>query len=224
MGRVAAALALAVLLATAPATANGALLRNGALGDGRGPAPHAWRSAAWSIEHSRFGWNRDETPPTLSIVNVEPNDAYWCQTVAVTPGNTYEILTEIRTEDVGTETAGAFISIEPRIGYSRLITGTSPWQPVQLRLQAQGPEQQWDVCLRLGSNGSLNTGTAWFRNVAMREVAIGAPPRTRGPSLAAQLWQWTRQTGWMGVLLPVGAGVALAFGFGIFDRRQPPRL
>ncbi len=215
--------AVLVLLLLAPTSARAApLLENGALLDGSGSQPAGWRPDAWSADGSRFGWQTDDDRGMLVIANPVANDARWCQTVAITPGNTYRISAEVRTEDVGTASAGAFISVEPRIGHSRLLDGTSNWQPLDVIVQATGPERQWDVCVRLGSNGSLNTGSAWFRNIAMLLVREGSPA-PRGPSLLTLASQWIGRTSWASLTLPLVAGFVLAFGLGLFNRRPRPQ-
>lgn len=218
------ATALLALLLLAPTSATAApLLENGALLEGSGKQPVGWRPDAWNAEASRFAWQADDERGTLAITNLAANDAHWCQTVAITPGNTYRVSAEVRTQNVGAAAAGAFISVEPRIAHSRLLDGTSDWQPLGLMIQAIGPERQWDVCLRLGSNANLNTGSAWFRNIAMLLVRAGSPER-RGPSLLTSAAQWVGRTSWAGMLLPLVAGIVLAFGLGLFDRRPPPHL
>lgn len=211
--------ALLVLLLLAPTSGSAApLIENGALLEGSGSQPTGWRPDAWNAEASQFGWQADDERGTLAITNGVANDARWCQTVAVTPGNTYRISAEVRTEDVGRASAGAFISVDPRIGHSRILDGTNNWQPLDLILEATGRERQWDVCVRLGSNGSLNTGSAWFRNIAMLLVRQG--PEPRGPSLLTVAWQWVGRSSWASIALPLFAGFVLAFGLGLFDRRS----
>jgi hypothetical protein len=209
---VVAALAVMGLLA---ATAVGAatLLQNGSFAEGSGGAPTGWRADGWRRELSRFAW--DELPDgthAVTITNVEPNDAHWCQTVAVQPDATYRVSARVRTHDVGTGTAGALVAIEPRLGDTADIKGTmTDWQDLALDFGV-GDRTSVDVCVRLGSYANLNTGSAVFTDV--RLVELSAPPAhswLRWPT-----WMRSSRPLWFTVGLPLVGGVILAAGLGIF--------
>jgi hypothetical protein len=227
MGRLSTLLLGGLLLEAAVAGAAPSLIQNGRFTEGAGGQPSGWHTGAWRPEIARFEWQSDAEGGRIGILNREPNDARWCQTVAVEPGNVYRVSARIRTENVGEQAAGAFISIEPRVADSRLITGSSDWQPVEVVVRADASATSWDVCLRLGSYGNLNTGTAWFTDVSTMvvgrdtEAAAQAPAAPRGPSAIAGVWRAAQNAGWVTLTLPVVAGLLLAFGLGILDRRRP---
>jgi hypothetical protein len=111
------------------------------------------------------------------------------------------------------------IALEPRIADSTDVKGTSDWQT--LEVTAENPDQtSWDVCLRLGSYANLNTGTAWFTDVNVEQTGGSVPAEgSHWPSISfAPLVASFRQTPWLQTALPLLAGIALAFGFGIIGR------
>lgn len=208
-----AGLALAALFIGTAAAAP--LIRNGSFTEGAGGMPADWHTIAWTPDTARFGW---EVSPgsagTISITNDQPNDARWCQKVAVQPGATYRISTLLKTQEVGTGTVGAHIVIEPRIIYSSDVTGTHDWQRIELVAQA-GEESSWEVCARLGSYSNLTTGTAWFRDVTMEQTGR-APAR---PSRAWLVWQNTR---WSVIVLPLLGGLLVLLGLRLGVGRSRP--
>jgi hypothetical protein len=210
---------LAALLALAPAAQAADLVRNGTFHDGAENAPAEWRNEAWAREGVQFTWTQatGDAPSSAGMHNVEPNDARWCQSVPVQPGGTYRVSTRVRTSDVGTGASGAHIAIEPRVVDSSDVRGTADWQRIEVEAKA-GEEQQWDVCLRLGSYANLNTGTAWFTDV--RVLQIGAPVVIQGPGIVQRTILWTRAGGARGAALPLLGGALLAFGFGIGRSRR----
>lgn len=208
--------ALVVLLVAGRAFAAGTLV-NGDLAAGEGNVPTGWQPVFWSPTASVFSWSPPSTQGgggVLRITSTEGNDAKWCQTVAVEPGTTYRVAAEARAIDVGSALYGAIITVEPRVGDSEDLRGTTPWRPLEVTLNA-GELSSWDVCLRLGNYANLNTGTAEFRNVTL--TALDAPRKIR--------WSWNFKLpeGWTthaADALPVLGGLLLAFGFGIFRRRR----
>jgi hypothetical protein len=212
-----AALALAAALVAAADGAAASLVRNGAFTEGAGGTPAGWRTEAWNADAAEFAWEvAPDGTGTIAITNPTPNDARWCQTIAVEPGATYRIAGRVRTREVGAGAAGAFIAIEPLVGHTPIVHGTADWRPLQVLLEARANERRWDVCPRLGSYGSLNTGTAWFTDVEV--VLVRAAPAAAAWRVG-HLWDALRQTGWFPIALPIAAGVLLAFGLGILRRR-----
>jgi hypothetical protein len=209
----------AALLALAPAAYAAEILHNGTFTDGAAGAPADWRNEAWARDGVQFTWTpaTGDAPSSAGMHNVEPNDARWCQSVAVQPGATYRVSTRVRTSDVGTGASGAHIAIEPRVVDSSAVRGTADWQRIEIEAKA-GEESQWDVCLRLGSYANLNTGTAWFTDV--RVLQIGAPVVVSGPGVVQRAVLWTRTGGLRGAALPLLGGALLAFGFGIGRSRR----
>lgn len=199
------------------------LLDNGRFTDGSAGRPTGWSSEAWTKDASAFGWNADDQGNgQISITSPVPNDARWCQSVTVAPGATYRVSARVKTRDVGAETAGALIAIEPRIADSRDVRGTQDWQTLEVTAQA-GVETTWDVCLRLGSYANLNTGTVWFTDVDLVQVRSAATRREPRRSLTLPALGLLPSTSWHEVASPLAGGLLLAFGLGLLGgRRTPP--
>lgn len=220
MGRLSVA---ALLTALVPATVFGApvaLLQNGRFTATSGGMPVGWRLEAWARDLTDVGWEPGTDGGGLvRIVNRGPNDARICQTMSVTPGAEYRVTARVKTENVGTATAGALIALEPRIADSIDVKGTQGWQTISVTATAQ-EQTSWDVCLRLGSYANLNTGTAWFSDVQVEPIG-GTPVDTGGhwPTLSlAPLLDAFRRTPWVQSALPLLGGLLLAFGLGIVRR------
>jgi dolichyl-phosphate-mannose-protein mannosyltransferase len=171
--------ALAILIAPAPsARAAGAnLLVNGDLAKGSEHQPDDWRTEAWLNDPDAFSYDwthpADGGPGELKVVAIKANDARWMQALSLQPG-WYHITAEVRTEKVGTQATGASISVMEDGIMSADIRGTSAWQPVGLYLKVGGQGADIQIALRVGGFGSLNTGTAYFRNARVGKIA--APP------------------------------------------------
>jgi hypothetical protein len=209
---------VATVLALASPAHAATPIRNGAFHDGADGAPAEWRNEAWAREGVEFSWTPPggDAPGSARIHNFVPNDTRWCQSIDVQPGATYRVSTRVRTSDVGTGAAGAHIAVEPRVADSADVRGTEDWQRLEVEARV-GAEQQWDVCLRLGSYANLNTGTAWFTDVSV--LQLGVPVTVAGPGSAARLLTWARASGRQAAL-PLVGGALLAFGFGIGRRRR----
>lgn len=220
MGRLS-ALAL-VLALVAPRGAEAALIQNGSFTVTAGGMPAGWRLEAWARDLTDVGWEPGEAGAGIvRIVNRGPNDARLCQSIPVSPGVAYKVSARVKTENVGTATAGALIAIEPRIADSVDVKGTQDWQRIEVSA-TNADASTWDVCVRLGSYANLNTGTAWFADVRVDAIGTSLPPEgSRWPSLGLEtLVVSIRQTPWVQTALPIVAGLVLAFGLGIVGRRS----
>ncbi len=213
--------ALALLALAFPGRAPAAILQNGRLAESTMGIPTGWRIEAWARDQTDVTWQPSGGEAgVVRIFNHGPDDARICQTIPVTPGASYRVSARVKTENVGTTTAGALIAIEPRIADSADVKGTQDWQTLEITVT--NPDQtSWDVCLRLGSYASLNTGMAWFTDADVQ--MIGAPPAADGSRwprfTLAPLLASVRQTSWLQAGVPLIAGILLAFGFGIFGGR-----
>jgi len=225
MGRLTRIVVVAVATLTAPvALAAIPFVQNPRFTAASEGIPLGWRVEAWTRDLTDFSVEPAPDGGGLArIVNRGPNDARLCQTVQVEPGATYRVTARVKTEGVGTTTAGALIALEPRVADSPDIKGTQPWQTLEVTAEAH-EQTAWDICLRLGSYANLNTGSAWFTDVHLEQLSGGTPPdasSSHWPRLTvAPLIVAFRTTSWLQTVLPLGAGLLLAIGLGVIGR--PP--
>ncbi|HVA81876.1 MAG TPA: hypothetical protein VNF29_13195 [Candidatus Binataceae bacterium] len=172
-------LAMTIPGLAAPAVARAAanLLLNGDLSKGSESQPDHWRTEAWLNDPAAFAYDWTHpaggAPGQLKVAALKPNDARWMQSLTLAPG-WYHISAEVRTVNVGTQATGATVSIMEDGVMSADVRGNTGWQPVGFYLKVGGQGADVNVALRLGGFGSLNSGTAYFRNA--RAERIAAPP------------------------------------------------
>jgi len=183
------------------------LLLNADFAKGSGDQPDLWRTEAWinTPEAFRTHWHSySDKPSELEVDNLQANDGRWMQPLTVPPG-WYQLSVDIRTENVGAKETGATISVMEDGIMSADLHGTTDWQHVTLYLKVGGHGADLDVALRVGGFGSLNTGTAFFRNASL--VAIPAPPPNATPTYdLAGIRQQAAP-------VPIGSPVSLGFTF-----------
>ncbi|MBU6282268.1 hypothetical protein KGQ64_08515 [bacterium] len=172
-----AALVLAIAAGTAQAVQE--LARNGDFAAAAASGlPEGWSNESWlkSNTATEFTWAPGENGlGAATIRSREPNDASWIQSVGVSPSTWYRVSAWIRTENVGTERMGAYVSVMDTFFYSEDLRGTRPWTPVVLWVKTGNLDTSIKVALRLGGYSSLNTGSAQFTMVSVEPA--GTPPR-----------------------------------------------
>jgi len=183
------------------------LLLNGDFAKGSEDQPDLWRTEAWIQKPDAFQahWHSyPDKPNELEVDNLQADDARWMQSLTLQPG-WYEISVDVRTENVGDKETGASISVMEDGIMSADIHGTTDWQRVKLYLKVGGHGADIDVALRVGGFGSLNTGTAFFRNATLFEIPAPPPGATPTFDLLAIRKQ--------GAPVPTGSAVSLVFTF-----------
>ncbi len=208
-------IAIVILLAWfSPAPAASDLVRNGLFSNGIGGQPEGWRHEAFNpgTSATRFSWTAGTTGiGTISISNLQPNDARWVQTVRVTPSKSYWVSGWVRTENVGRDVLGGHITVMDRPYSSIDVRGTHDWQRVGFRVKAGPAETSLEIACRLGGYSALNTGTAYFTGISFEEV--GTFP-VSGPVVSdADANHW-RIGSLMAVLVAFGLALLLCFWSG----------
>lgn len=174
------ALALAFLaagLAPGPADAAAELVRNGLFAQGADDKPADWQTDAYAPgSATRFSWAADEPGVgTATIASSRPNDASWVQNVPVSPSTWYRISGWVKTEAVGEQAMGAYLSVAGTFDNSRELRGTQDWRSVALWVKTGPIETSLKIACRLGGYGSLNTGTAHFTGISVSAAGTPAP-------------------------------------------------
>jgi len=180
------ALILTVIVALATAIAASAdesnLLHNPAFNVGSGNSPDNWRTEAWinSPEAVQYRWipPANGQPGGLEVINRQPDDARWMQTMALGPG-WYHISVDARAANVPTDKTGVNISLLEDGIMSPDLRGTTGWQRIGFFLRIGGHGADIEVALRVGGFSNLNRGAGYFRDASVER--IDAPPPGAGP-------------------------------------------
>lgn len=183
------------------------LLINGTFAKGSEDQPDLWRTEAWINKPDAFlaHWHSyTDKPCELEVDNLQADGARWMQSLTVQPG-WYQLSVDVRTVNVGAKETGATISVMEDGIMSADIHGTNDWQRVTLYLKVGGHGADIDVALRVGGFGSLNTGTAFFRNATL--FKIDAPPPSATPTYDLMA---IRQ---QGLPVPIGSPISLVLTF-----------
>ena len=136
--------------------------------------PEHWYTDAYYPQtgYSVFstGKNGQEGGNTVSIRNINENDARFAQTVAVEPDSLYMLSGYISAEEISGG-HGANLSIEGIYAFSEQIYDTDgEWQYIEYYGET-GPEQHYiTVFARLGGYSGMCTGSAAFSGLALEKV------------------------------------------------------
>ncbi len=151
----------------------GNLILNPGFEEVDGNSPHFWVSGSWagkgifSVEDGTgIGGSR-----CVCIVNETPDDSRFKQQIQVKPSTYYKLSCWMKAENAGQDNKGANLSIEGLLDTTRDIRGTSAdWEYAELYGVTGSKQQTLIVTLGLGGYSSINTGKAWFDNVAVEEL------------------------------------------------------
>jgi len=110
---------------------------------------------------------------SYKIESKDFNDAVFYKTVTVKPNTVYKITAKVKVQDVVkqkdvTSNGGAGISIIDTVESSKVITGTSDFQEVELLFNSKN-RTNVNIAFRLGGYDDLVKGTAWFTDFKLEE-------------------------------------------------------
>lgn len=119
-----------------------------------------------TAEHAKVG------EQSLAIEVKDADDVRCMQYIALKARTRYRLSGWVKTHDVVVAqdggSTGACLSVED-IGISKSVLGTSGWQQLQLEFDS-GDRTEVELGPRLGTNGSICTGTAWFDELSLAEL------------------------------------------------------
>ena len=162
-----------ILLATLglAARAEGNLIKNGDFSEMEGDLPAEWRKEMWYTDQGISLLTVDADGyegNSLSVVNVDPNDARYVQTVAVEPNTIYCLSGMVWAEDCEPGGYGATLSIGNSFVYSESNYDTEGYYNYVTLYGKTGPDQHTlDVYCRVGGYGSEEKGRAMFDNIEL---------------------------------------------------------
>lgn len=160
-----------------PAPTGPSILRNGAFLEG----PASWRYEKWEKVPgaAQFTTEPCAEPGTVCarLTHRAEADSRIVQEIDLEPGVVYEVAAMGRAEGVGRDAKGVHLCLMEASGVeSEELTGDSGWRPLHFYVVNLDPAaRQATLAARLGTFGSLNTGTAWFRDLVVRPVGGPQP-------------------------------------------------
>jgi len=157
------------------------LLINGSFEDGVEPStPVGWSrgtdlggaSLTWESTVARDGfWS-------VRVSNPTENESWWYQIITLEPNRNYLFSGWIKTDSVahtrGAVDAGANLCLLSTPLRTAPLIGTNDWTYVRLVFNS-GPTGRVVVCARLGHGAGWTTGTAWFDDLRVSEIAASDP-------------------------------------------------
>mgnify|MGYP003292740686 CR=1 FL=1 len=133
-------------------------------------------SQAYTSGISNFTWEETggvDGSGCVRIENTGENDARYVINMDVRPDTYYKISAWIKTQDVvqSSTAVGANISVLNTFEYGGGFVGDQDWTRVELYGYTAEDQKEIKVCLRLGFYSGICTGTAWFDNVEVQQLA-----------------------------------------------------
>lgn len=144
--------------------------------DGTSLSAQKWTKYDWNASSGKTGaasfkivQGKDTAP--LQIVAATPNDARFAQELAVEPDTVYRFACRARTENVGGSARGAGISVlEVMDGSSDIKGSGNEWHLLEFYGKTGPAQHKLSVTVGIGGYGSLNSGTAWFRDITVTKA------------------------------------------------------
>lgn len=133
-------------------------------------------NSVYTGQVSEFSWEQDggiDDSGCLKIESHQDNDARHVIELDVLPETHYRISAWIRTENVPevSSAVGGNISVLNTFHKAGNLCGTQDWTKVDLYGVTDTDQSTIKVCLRLGFYSGVNTGTVWFDNVEVEQLA-----------------------------------------------------
>lgn len=144
--------------------------------DGTSSTARQWTKYDWNASSGKSGAASFETvqgndTEPFQIVAATPNDARFVQELAVEPDSVYRFACRARSENIGDSARGAGISVLEVMDGSPDIKGSvNEWQLLEFYGKTGPAQRKLSVTVGIGGYGSLNSGTAWFKDITVTKV------------------------------------------------------
>lgn len=156
--------------------ASGNTLQNPGFEDSNSLEPTGWSSSAFKNTPADVVFSVKDTDAfegknCLSISNISDNDSKVFQEISVIPGSIYKVSCRIKTENILNQAGSANITLELANNYgiytSKELSNTNNnWELLEFNVRVpQEADKLVKFSLRLGGQGILNKGTAYFDEV-----------------------------------------------------------
>ena len=151
------------------------LISNGGFEDMAGEVPRGWRIDCWQekeavCSYTADGRNYHAGKYSAKIEHKGLADSRWVQEVPLKPNTRYKLMGWIKTDRVADKGAGASLQIQDTPIRTEVISGTRDWTYVEVEFKTKLGQKQAKVACRLGDYGAVNTGTAYFDDISLKEA------------------------------------------------------
>ncbi|WP_232242884.1 glycosyltransferase family 39 protein [Paenibacillus sp. GSMTC-2017] len=153
------------------------LLLNGDFEQSADQMPEHWTTEAWVKDEgvTTYGIDSNEVYSGGSaavIHNIGDNHARFIQTIKVKSNKLYRFSGYLKTENIKASATGAHLYVDGVAVHYPQITGTSgAWTYLDFYGKTSKGQKELVVGFSVGGYGSINTGKAWFDNLAVEEVS-----------------------------------------------------
>jgi dolichyl-phosphate-mannose-protein mannosyltransferase len=140
--------------------------------DARQWTHYDWNASSAATDAARFEIVQDKDDVQLQISAATPNDARFVRELAVEPDTVYRLACQVLSQNVGSKARGAGISVTDILDGSTDIKGSGTgWQSLEFYGKTGPGQNKLSVTVGIGGYGSMNSGTAWFRDVTVKKIS-----------------------------------------------------
>lgn len=132
-----------------------------------------WNAASGNNGQSSFKISGGKKDGLLLHINAAtPNDARFVREMDVEPDTAYRISCRVRSQNIGSSSRGAGISVlEIQDGSPDIKGDHDDWQLLEFYGKTGAEQHKLSVTVGIGGYGSLNSGSAWFKDLVVEKVA-----------------------------------------------------
>jgi putative membrane-bound dehydrogenase-like protein len=162
-----------VPLAETTEASAGGLIANPGFEAATGDAPSGWERRTYNGKGELTRVEGGRTGFCVQISSTVGADVGWMITLPVKPKTRYRATAWIKTKDLKGAT-GALLNLNGHPARSKAVSGTRDWTRVTMDFDSENRDRVEMNCLYGGWGQS--TGTAWFDDVSVIELATGTAP------------------------------------------------
>jgi dolichyl-phosphate-mannose-protein mannosyltransferase len=140
---------------------------------GSGQVPVGWQADCWKPSSVLTVTDKKvhSGKYALQIKSGEENDARMIQVVKVKPNTYYRLSGWVAAENVSLNKNGANIGVVLDFNFAKPVSGTADWTPAEFNFQTDASQTEVTIAARLGMWGDTVTGTAYFDDLSLVELA-----------------------------------------------------
>ncbi|MBI5700422.1 DUF2079 domain-containing protein [Candidatus Saganbacteria bacterium] len=151
------------------------LIKNGDFEDIIGNQAKDWQTEGWQDEKTIRLFEADRSTNvsgkySLKITHKGLADSRLFQGINVKPSAYYKLSGWIKTKSIQNKGAGAYLMLEGTSLRTQPITGDNDWKYVETTGKTSRNQKILSIICRIGDYGAPNEGTAYFDDVAFREL------------------------------------------------------